>query len=71
MPLPITAIFAIELCHYILNLLFSEIGEALKETVRAEPVEACSRKLRDAQSAAAASVFVRLCPSTGSGRTVL
>ncbi len=40
-----------------------------KRTVRAEPVEACSRSLRDAKSAMAASVFVRLCPSTGSGRT--
>gem|GEM_PF-5447113 len=49
----------------------SSPGVALKETVRAEPVEACSRNLRDAQSAAAASVFVRLCPSTSSGRTVL
>ena len=37
---------------------------ALKETVRAEPVEACSRIMRDAKSASAASVFVRLCPST-------
>ena len=46
------------------------------ETVRAEPVEACSSKLRDAESASASSVFVWLCPSilrhgSVSGRTVI
>jgi len=39
--------------------------------VRAEPVEACGDKLRDAKSASASLVSVRLCPSTGSGRTDL
>ena len=33
------------------------IPVTLKETVRAEPVEACSRQLRDAQS----SGFVSIC----------
>ncbi len=36
--------------------------------VRAELVEACSRKLRDAQNLAASLASMRLCPSTG--RTV-
>ena len=44
---------------------FEKSCVALKETVRAELVEACSRTVRDAQSASAASVFLRLCPSTG------
>ncbi len=39
--------------------------------VRAEPVEACSQKLCDAKFRTASSAFARLCPSTGSGRTVL
>ena len=46
------------------------------ETVRADSerrrrIEAGSRELRDAQSPSASSVFVRLCPSTSSGRTDL
>ena len=39
--------------------------------VRAEPVEACGDKLREAQSPAASLANVGLCPSTSSGRTVL
>ncbi len=41
------------------------------KTVRAEPVEACSRRLRGAKPVSASLGLIRLCPSTGSGRTVL
>ncbi len=39
--------------------------------VRAEPVEACDHKPRDAQNPKASSVSTRLYPSTSSGRTAL
>ena len=51
-------------------------GIASLKTVRAEPVEACSRRERDAESTSASLACVRLCPSmlrlsSASGRTVL
>lgn len=39
--------------------------------VRAEPVEACRDKIRDAQSPAASLRTLQRCPSKGSGRTDL
>lgn len=42
---------------------------SLNETVHAEPVQARSLDLRDAQSLSASSVVLPHCPSTGLGRT--
>ena len=47
------------------------LAKCLKKPVRAELVEACDVKLGDARTPGASLGIVRLCPSTGSGRTFL
>ena len=67
--------FKVMLSIYICSLAgfkkCSNFAASLKETVRAEPVEACSSRLRDAQRAGCVSICAALPFDRLKARTVL